>query len=77
MRYFTYLEKAESELYELCERICSIHNQGAIYNILRRGGINNIDDLRSTNIEDILKFRGMGETRIKYVIEMKQFIEES
>lgn len=77
MRYFAYFEKPEWELYELCKRMCNIHNQGAIYNILRRGGINSINDLRNADVEDIAKFRGMGEKRMKYVIEMKQFIEDS
>lgn len=61
---------------KLCEEFCG--NQKAattICNALRRGGIRCIDDLRTTPIEEIERFRCFGKVRIECVKNMKGFLE--
>lgn len=60
------------ELRALCDRIgmkgSRNYSSNCLYNALRRGGINSVEQLVTTPINELVKIRDLGEKKVSYII---------
>lgn len=63
------------DMLKLCAKHADNRKQmSTIYNSLRRHDIHTIDELRTTDLDDIRNFHGMGKTYMRVIAKMKEDI---
>lgn len=69
-------ELAKDELHALCLRYATpTVTSSTIYNLLKRGDIDTVEDLKGTSLEDILKIRNLGKEKLAVISKMKEGLD--
>lgn len=69
-------EKSKDELYNLCMLYATPTITGsALYNILKHGEINTVENLKRASLDEIAMFRRVGQEKLAVIAEMKEGLE--
>lgn len=75
---YTVMNEENFRLFKLLEKFCidrhNYYSTMTIYNLLRRGHIDTIEDFKNATDEDILKIHGVGVKKLEFIMNIKKNI---